>query len=700
MLAALTAQPMQATRHAGADAGPAARLAAAAVLGADLIARRPDVAAALARVEAANQQVASQRTQFYPDINFSAGFGLDAISLRPLPRAAEQELVVRPGAAPAHLRRRPAARPAKGKGADRDAAIQAYNQQVIDAVREAADAATSAASIGRQLTLQRQALDASTASYDFSQKRYGQGLGNALIVLNAETQMLAERRLEVDLEYRALDVQAQLMKALGGGWTAGAAASSTPPPPRPPRRPRPPRTTTSRPHKTIMNAPANNNAAPATTAPAGNPKRRTALTAIAVAVLVIGGGYGIYYWMTGRHSESTDNAYVQANVVQITAQAGGTVTAINADDTDFVKAGQLLVKLDPADARVALDQAEAALAQTVRETRILFANNSTLQAQIDARAADATRAKADLDKAQDDVNRRQPLVQSGAVGKEEFSHATDQLPSARSAYTAAKSALDAAKEQLSSNQSQTEGTSVADHPNVQRAAAKVREAWLAVQRADVPAPVTGTVARRSVQVGQRVQAGVPLMSVVTLDNAWVDANFKEGQLERLRIGQPATLEADVYGKHVVFHGKVAGPGRRHRRGVLAAAGAERHRQLDQGRAARARAHRARPEGDRAEPAARGPVDERHGQRGRRRRPLGGRHAAYAGAGRGRVDDGVRFACSTTPTPKWRASSRPTAAAAKVQATRRAAGASSADRRRLGRPRRSPRPPVATTSNRD
>jgi len=309
-----------------------------------------------------------------------------------------------------------------------------------------------------------------------------------------------------------------------------------------------------------MNAPANTTAAPVTTPPAGNPKRRTALTAIAVAVLVIGGGYGIYYWMAGRHSESTDNAYVQANVVQITAQAGGTVTAINADDTDFVKAGQVLVKLDPADARVALDQAEAALAQTVRQTRILFANNSTLQAQIDARAADAARAKADLDKAQDDVNRRQPLVQSGAVGKEEFSHATDTLASAKSAYTAAKSALDAAREQLASNQTQTEGTSVAEHPEVQRAAAKVREAWLAVQRADVPAPVSGTVARRSVQVGQRVQAGVPLMSVVTLDNPWVDANFKEGQLERLRIGQPATLEADVYGKHVIFHGKVEGLG--------------------------------------------------------------------------------------------------------------------------------------------
>ena len=310
-----------------------------------------------------------------------------------------------------------------------------------------------------------------------------------------------------------------------------------------------------------MNAPATPTAVtPVTPAPVGNPKRRTALTAIAVAVILIGGGYGVYYWINGRHSESTDNAYVQANVVQITAQAGGTVTAIQADDTDYVKAGQPLVKLDTADSRVALDQAEAALAQTVRETRILYANNSTLQAQMAAKEADVTRTAADLARAQDDVKRRQPLVAGGAVGKEEFDHATQQLASYKSAYTAAKSAFDASREQLASNQTQTEGTSVAEHPNVQRAAARVREAWLAVQRTDVPAPVSGIVARRSVQVGQRVQAGVPLMSVVTLDRAWVDANFKEGQLERLRIGQPVTLEADVYGKHVIYHGKVEGLG--------------------------------------------------------------------------------------------------------------------------------------------
>jgi membrane fusion protein (multidrug efflux system) len=306
-----------------------------------------------------------------------------------------------------------------------------------------------------------------------------------------------------------------------------------------------------------MNAPANAPAAPAAN---GNPARRKALTAIAAAVVVIGGGYFAWYWVNGRHYETTDNAYVSANVVQITSQVPGTVLGINADDTDFVKAGQSLVKLDPADARVALDQAEAQLAQTVREVRTLYANNSTLQAQIDARAADVKRTDADLARAQDDVDRRTPLVQSGAVGKEEYDHALAQLASYKSSDVAARSALLAAQQQLVSNQTQTEGTSVDQHPNVQRAGARVREAWLAAQRNDIPAPVSGIVARRSVQVGQRIQPGAPLMSVVTLDDAWVDANFKEGQLERVRIGQPATLEADVYGKHVVYHGKVQGLG--------------------------------------------------------------------------------------------------------------------------------------------
>ena len=228
MLAALTAQPMQALATLAPTLDRLHVSSQPPVLGADLIARRPDVAAALARVEVANQEVASQRTKFYPDINFSATFGLDSIRLENLLQLPSKNWSFGPALhlpifEGGQLRAR-----LKGKGADRDAAIQAYNQQVIDAVREAADAATSADSIGRQLTLQRQALAASSDSYAFSQDRYGQGLGNALIVLNAETQMLGERRLEVDLRYRALDVQAQLMKALGGGWTAGAAATPTP----------------------------------------------------------------------------------------------------------------------------------------------------------------------------------------------------------------------------------------------------------------------------------------------------------------------------------------------------------------------------------------------------------------------------------------------------------------------------------------
>ncbi|MEO8299210.1 MAG: efflux RND transporter periplasmic adaptor subunit [Burkholderiales bacterium] len=291
-----------------------------------------------------------------------------------------------------------------------------------------------------------------------------------------------------------------------------------------------------------------------------NPTRRKALTWLTVVVLLAAVAYGIWYWVVMRHFESTDNAYVQANVVQITPQVSGTVVAIQADDTDFVKAGQVLVKLDPADAQVALDQAESQLAQTVREVRTLYANNATGGAQVSLRRAELARAEADLVRAQDDVSRRAPLVATGAVGKEEFEHSTAQLAAVRSATAAARAAVLAAQEQLTATQSLTEGTTVEKHPNVLRAAARVREAYLAVQRAVLVAPVNGYVARRSVQLGQRVQAGAPLMAVVGLGEAWVDANFKESQLQRMRIGQPATLVADVYGSKVEYHGKVVGLG--------------------------------------------------------------------------------------------------------------------------------------------
>ena len=301
-------------------------------------------------------------------------------------------------------------------------------------------------------------------------------------------------------------------------------------------------------------------AAAAAARPQGNPLRKKALTGVAAAVALGAMAYGAYWALALNHYETTDNAYVQGNVVQLTPQIGGTVVAINADDTDHVKAGQVLVKLDPADAQVALEQAEAQLAQTVREVRTMYANNSTLAAQIALRDADLARAQSEVARAQDDVSRRAPLVASGAVGKEEFNHSNSQLIAARSGVVAAQSAVLAAREQLASNRTLTDGIAVDRHPNVLRAAARVREAYLALQRAELLAPVDGFVAKRSVQLGQRVQAGAPLMSVIALDQLWIDANFKESQLQRLRIGQPVELQADVYGKKVEYHGTIAGLG--------------------------------------------------------------------------------------------------------------------------------------------
>ncbi|HUR88975.1 MAG TPA: efflux RND transporter periplasmic adaptor subunit [Ramlibacter sp.] len=291
-----------------------------------------------------------------------------------------------------------------------------------------------------------------------------------------------------------------------------------------------------------------------------NPRRKKALLTIAAVVVVAGIAWSAYDWLVASHYESTDNAYVQGNVVQITPQIGGTVQAIFADDTDFVKSGQPLVQLDPADVRVALDQAESNLAQTVRQVRTLYANNGSLSAQVDLRQADIAKAQSEVQRANDDLNRRQSLAGNGAVSKEELNHAQAALANAKSQLAAAQAGVVAAREQLASNQAQTEGTSVDQHPSVQAAASKVREAWLAAQRAALPAPVDGYVAKRTVQVGQRVAPGAPLMSIIPLQQVWVDANFKESQLRKIRIGQPVKLVADVYGKKVEYHGTVEGLG--------------------------------------------------------------------------------------------------------------------------------------------
>jgi membrane fusion protein (multidrug efflux system) len=289
-------------------------------------------------------------------------------------------------------------------------------------------------------------------------------------------------------------------------------------------------------------------------------KRKPALLAVAGLTLVAAVAYGAYWALVLRHYENTDNAYVQAPVVQITPQVSGTVLEILADDTDIVKAGQPLVKLDPSDAKLALERAQAQLAQTVREVRTMYATNGTLNANIHLREAEVARLQSDAARAAEDVARRKPLVATGAVGGEEMKHAENALAAAKSAVAGAQSALAAAQEQAASNRALTEGTSVENHPNVQRASAAVREAYLAMQRSELLAPVTGQVAKRTVQVGQRIQAGAPLMSIIPLDQVWVEANFKEVQLRQMRIGQPVSLHADIYGEKVEYTGRVAGLG--------------------------------------------------------------------------------------------------------------------------------------------
>ena len=283
-----------------------------------------------------------------------------------------------------------------------------------------------------------------------------------------------------------------------------------------------------------------------TQTPSGNSRRWLWLSIVGGGFLLMGAAYTLYWSTVLRYRQSTDDAYVNGNVVQITPQISGTVVSIGADDTQFVKAGQTLVQLDRADAKVALDQSEAQLAKTVREVRNLFATSAQLRAAVEMR-------QSDLAMAQKDLERRERLGNSGAISTEELQHARDAVRNA-------EAALMSAQQQLAGNQARVDGTTLDNHPDVRNASAAVRNAYLGYSRTVLPAPVSGFVARRAVQLGQRVGPGAALMSVVPLDQVWVDANFKEPQLAGMRVGQPVTLTADLYGGSFRYHGKVAGFG--------------------------------------------------------------------------------------------------------------------------------------------
>jgi membrane fusion protein (multidrug efflux system) len=290
-------------------------------------------------------------------------------------------------------------------------------------------------------------------------------------------------------------------------------------------------------------ATADTTQAPDNTPDAGNPrKRKIMLVVLAIVVILAGVGVWGYHELYGRWNESTDDAYVNGNVVEITPLVTGTVVSIGADDGDLVHEGQVLVNFDPNDAQVGLQSAQANLARTVRQVRGLYSNVDGMKAQVNAQ-------QAEVQKAQDNFNRRKNLAAGGAISQEELSHARDDL-------TSAQNALANARQQLKTSSALVDDTVVSSHPDVMAAAAQLRQAYLNNSRSTLIAPVTGYVAKRSVQLGQRVQPGTALMAVIPLDQLWIDANFKETQLRDMRIGQPVDIEADLYGSDVKFSGTI------------------------------------------------------------------------------------------------------------------------------------------------
>ncbi|MEI9749184.1 multidrug efflux MFS transporter periplasmic adaptor subunit EmrA [Moellerella wisconsensis] len=273
-------------------------------------------------------------------------------------------------------------------------------------------------------------------------------------------------------------------------------------------------------------------------------QRRNALLLLSFIFIIVGVGWFAYWFLILRHYETTDNAYVAGNQVQIMSQVSGSVMTVNVDNTDYVKSGSVLVELDPKDALLALEKAKTTLANNVRQTHQQIVNSKQYQANIALR-------RSDLNRLQNDLKRREVLGNSNLIGKEELQHA-------REAVISAKAALDVAIEQFNANQAIILDTPIDKQPAVEQAATEVKNAWLALQRTKIVSPVDGYVSRRSVQIGAQVTPAKPLMAIIPAEGMWIDANFKETQLADMRIGQPAKVITDFYGDDLVFKGTVVG----------------------------------------------------------------------------------------------------------------------------------------------
>ena len=309
-----------------------------------------------------------------------------------------------------------------------------------------------------------------------------------------------------------------------------------------------------------------------TTRAAAASRRTRLFTLLGGAVAVVAVAVLLYWLLIGQNYVSTDNAYVNADTADITPQIAAQVTEVRVAETQQVKKGQVLVKLDDSDTRVALDQARAMLGQAERKVRGYYSTSEALAGQIAARDADVTRAdaqimsaKSDLERAQTELGRRQRLAASGAVSGDELTQAQNQFSTAKAALaqavagrTQALANKTAAEASHDVNQALIAGSTFQDNPEIAAARANVATAELNQARATLYAPVDGVVAKKQVAVGQRVAVGATLMSVVPIETAYVDANFKEVQLRKVRAGQPVNLVSDKYGDGVKFHGTVAG----------------------------------------------------------------------------------------------------------------------------------------------
>ncbi|MRT55134.1 HlyD family efflux transporter periplasmic adaptor subunit [Enterobacteriaceae bacterium RIT693] len=271
-------------------------------------------------------------------------------------------------------------------------------------------------------------------------------------------------------------------------------------------------------------------------------KRKRNFAVLLIVLLLIAAGCLAWYMLYARYYETTDDAYVNGNQVTLTPQIGGTVTQVSVDEGDYVEKGQPLVQLDPSDTEIALQQAEANLANTVRQVRGLYSTADNYRAQVTAK-------QVALQTAQSDYARRQKIFATGAIAAEDLSHYRD-------AVTSAQSDLAAAQQALRTNLAMVDDTVIDSHPEIKSAVATVRQRFLDNARSTIVAPVSGFVAKRAVQLGMRVDSGTTLLAIVPLDQVWVDANFKESQMQDMRLGQKVTLTADLYGDDVEYQGTI------------------------------------------------------------------------------------------------------------------------------------------------